>query len=76
MEIVNEYKYLGIYFNKSGSFYKSKIQIAEQANKALFALLRKIKTLALPFDLQIELFEKNYQAYFTVRKRNLGIWKC
>lgn len=58
MEIVNEYKYLGIYFNKSGSFYKSKIQIAEQANKALFALLRKIKTLALPFDLQIELFEK------------------
>jgi hypothetical protein len=46
-----------MYFNKSGSFYKSKIQIAVKVNKAFFALLRKNIVLALPFDLQIELHE-------------------
>lgn len=58
LEIVNEYKYLGLFFTKSGSFFKTKQYIAEQANKAMFALLRKIKSLSLPYDLQIELFDK------------------
>ena len=58
VEIVDNYKYLGLYFSRSGSFYKTKIYIAEQANKALFALLRKIKRLALPFEIQIDLFNK------------------
>ena len=59
LENVEEYKYLGILFSKTGSFVKAKQYIAGQANKALFALLRKIKSLSLPFDIQIELFEKN-----------------
>jgi hypothetical protein len=58
VENVNEYKYLGIIFSKSGSFLKTKKYIAEQANKALYSLIRKIKVLSLPSDLQIELFEK------------------
>jgi hypothetical protein len=37
-EVVNECKYFGLYLNKGGSFYKSKIAFAEQANKAMFAL--------------------------------------
>ena len=39
--IVQEYNYLGIYLSKSGSFNKAKKYIAEQANKALFALIKK-----------------------------------
>ena len=55
---VENYKYLGLYFTRSGSIYKTKIYIAEQANKALFSLLRKIKRLVLPFELQIDIFNK------------------
>ena len=58
LENVDEYKYLGLFFTKNGSFNKTKKYIAEQANKAMFALLRKIKRLSLPYDLQLDLFEK------------------
>ena len=58
IEVTDEYKYLGIYLGRSGSFVSAKKHIAEQANKALFALLRKIKCLSLPFDIQIDLFDK------------------
>ena len=53
IEIVQEYKYLGVYFTSNGLFTRTKAHIIEQANKAMFALLRKIKTLDLPYDIQI-----------------------
>ena len=40
IEIIKEYKYLGIYFSQSGSFAQTKKNIAEQARKAVFALLK------------------------------------
>ena len=43
IDAVDEYKYLGIYLSKSGSFKVAKQHIAEQANKALFTLLKKSK---------------------------------
>ena len=58
LEIVNEYKYLGIYLARSGAFAKAKKHIVDQANYALFSLQRKIRHLNLPIDLQIELFNK------------------
>lgn len=58
IEIVKEYKYLGIYFSRSGSFAAAKKHIAEQATKAVFALLKKVKSLSLPFDIQVDLFNK------------------
>ncbi|MCG8093283.1 MAG: reverse transcriptase family protein, partial [Candidatus Thiodiazotropha endolucinida] len=58
IEIVKEYKYLGIYLSKSGSFLNCKKHIAEQANNALFSLLRKIRVLNLPIEMQIDLFNK------------------
>ena len=48
---------LGVYFTSNGLFTRTKAHIIEQANKAMFALLRKIKTLDLPYDIQIELFD-------------------
>ena len=56
--IVNEYKYLGIILSRSGSFRSNKKHLAEQANKALFTLFKKIRSLNLTIDLQIELFNK------------------
>ena len=58
IEIVNEYKYLGIFLARSGSFLKAKNHIVEQANNALFSLQRKIRFLNLPIDLQFDLFNK------------------
>ena len=58
VEIVPEYKYLGIYLSRSGSFLNCKKHIAEQANIAMFALLRKIRVLNLPIEMQIDLFNK------------------
>lgn len=40
IDIINEYKYLGIYFSQSGAFSSAKKHISEQANKAVFALLK------------------------------------
>ena len=58
VEIVDVYKYLGIYLGRSGSFVAAKKHIAEQANKALFSLLKKIRSLNLPYDIQIDMFNK------------------
>ena len=62
LEITNDYKYLEIYLARSGSFNQAKKHIAEQANKALFSLLRKIRNLNLPYDLQIDLFNKTVKS--------------
>ena len=45
--------------NRSRSFVSAKKHIAEQANKASFALMRKIRNLDLPIDIIIDLFNKN-----------------
>ena len=58
IEIVKESKYLGILLGQRGSFLTTKKFIAEQASKAMFCLLRKIKPLQLPLDIQIDLFNK------------------
>ena len=58
LDVVTDYKYLGIYFAKNGSFTLAKKQVAEQANKALFSWLKKIEYLDLPYDLQIDTLTK------------------
>ena len=58
IEIVKEYKYLGIYLSRSGSFLQAKRHLVDQANNALFALQRKVRILNLPLDMQAYLFDK------------------
>ena len=41
-ENVKEFKYLGIVFSRSGSFCKAKKQLCEQAQKAMYGVIRKI----------------------------------
>ena len=54
----DEYKYLGIFLSKKGSYTKCKRHFADQANKAMFGLLRKIRELNLPIEIQIKLYDK------------------
>lgn len=58
LEIVKEYKYLGMYFCRSCSFYQTKKHIASQGTRALYSLLKKLKPLFLPIDMQIDIFNK------------------
>ena len=58
IEVVKEFKYLRILFSQRGSFYTAKKHIANQAQKAMFNLIKRARTLELPIDLQIELFDK------------------
>ena len=57
LEIIDSYKYLGIYFTKNGSFLNARKHLAEQAHKALHLLYTRINNLALPIDLQLKLFD-------------------
>lgn len=58
VDIVNEYKYLGIFMSRSGSFLTAKKHIAEQGSKAIYCLLSKIRCLDLPFDIAMDLYHK------------------
>ena len=58
VDVVWDYKYLGVKFN-----YNNKLKKAQQlqfllANMAMFSLLSKCRQLNLPLDIQLELFEK------------------
>ena len=55
LEIVNEYKYVGVLFCKNNSFLTTKKHIAQQGSRALYALLLKPRNMHLAIDLQIEL---------------------
>ena len=58
IEIVSNYKYLGVMFSRTGYFLAAKKHIASQANRAVFCLLKKAKAMLLPIDIQIEMFQK------------------
>ena len=58
IEVVGEYKFLGVFFSRGGSFYSTKQHLAKQAEKAMYSLIKWSRSLLLPLDLQIELFEK------------------
>lgn len=57
VEVVFNYKYLGILFNYNGTFTNALKSLCDQASKALIAVNAKIKKLSLPVDMQLELFD-------------------
>ena len=62
IETLNEYRYLGIIFSRSGTFYKSKQALAKQATRAIYSLLRKVKKFLLPIYIR-----KNCETHSTIR---------
>lgn len=51
------FKYLGVYFSKTRTFYKARKHCYEQGKKAMHLLLKKIRRLHLPLDLQLKIFD-------------------
>lgn len=58
IEIVKNFKYLGVIFSSSGSFIQTKKYAAERATKAMYGILKKGNQLHLSLDDQLHLFDK------------------
>ena len=76
IEVTKELKYLGIYFTRGGAFDKAKKHIVEQANKAMYSLLKKIRTLNLPLDMQLRLFDKTIKPILLYGAEVWGFGNC
>lgn len=58
IEIVENFKYLGVILSRGGSFQRTLKHNREQAYKAMFILVRKLKGLNLAVDVQLDLFNR------------------
>ncbi len=56
MEVVDDYKYLGVLFSYNGRFRNGEMELKEQATRAMYLIIGKAKKFDLPVDIQIELF--------------------
>ena len=63
ISICKEFKYLGVTFSQSRSFYKSIKLNVEKAKRALRLLYKRINNLHIPIDLQVQLFIPYSQFY-------------
>jgi len=57
LAIVDDFAYLGVQFNFNGNFCKTKKRLVDQARKAMFALMLKVRKLNFSFSTQIHLFD-------------------
>ena len=63
-------------FTKNGSIIVAKKHISEQASKAMFALLKIIKDLKLPYDLQLDAFNKTVKPILLYGSEVWGYGNC
>ncbi len=57
LEIVEDYKYLGLIINYNGSFKSAISALKCQASRAMYSLISKCRRLSLPIDIQLHLFD-------------------
>ena len=57
IEIVNDYKYLGIIFHKTGKFTHAEEHLAKQGIKAMHALRRNVQGKEMQIDIMTRLFD-------------------
>ena len=58
IEVIDEFKYLGVTFKYDGNFDINIGLLNEQGNRAIFSLIKKARKYSLPVDLQFDLFDK------------------
>ena len=57
VDIVNEFKYLGIIFKNNGRFLSAIKLIKAQANKAMRYIISRARAKNMPIDIQLKLFD-------------------
>ena len=68
LQVVTDYRYLGIDFTYNGKCIKSKRYLFEQVHKAMYSLLRKQQNLCLPIDVQLH--------FVPILLYRSGLWGC
>ena len=58
LEIVDTFKYLGITFSYNGKFTNAIKDLCSMAERAMYSLYKKSRTLQLPVDIQFNLFDR------------------
>jgi len=58
IEIVKNYKYLGVIFARSGSFLATRKYLQEQAMKAMYSITKKCRFNNLSIECQLDMFDK------------------
>ena len=66
VEIVDKYKYRGIFFTSNCRFIKAQTYLITQASTAMYLLYRRIYNLNLPIDLQLKLFDNTLVPILTL----------
>ena len=73
VEIVWDYKYLGVVFNYNNRFGKAQKSQCVTASRAMFSLLKRCRHEKLPIDIQLDLFEK---CVHPVLLYGCEVWAC
>ena len=76
LEIVNEFKYLGLLFNYNGKFLNMQKHAAEQGRKALFALTSKFKKHEFNVETLCSVFDTYVCSVFLYGSELWGFHKC
>ena len=58
LEIVDSFKYLGIQFSYNGKFIVAINELCTMAERAMYSLYKKSRSLHLPIDIQFNLFDR------------------
>ncbi len=58
IDVVKEYVYLGVLFTNTGRFIKAQKRLCEQASRAMFSIFRKCRSLDIPIDCKLKLFDQ------------------
>ena len=72
VEIVDKYKYRGIFFTSNCRFIKAQTYLITQASTAMYLLYRRIYNLTLPIDLQLKLFDNTLVPILTLSSEVWG----
>ncbi len=59
IEIVDQYKYLGITFNCNGSVRSGQVQLVEQVKQAMYSVTGTSRSLDLPVDIQLVMYSSS-----------------
>ena len=57
LDIVDDFKYLGVTFSRTGTFKKCRDDMYKKAQRAMFSLLKNIRLKQFPIDVQLQLFD-------------------
>ena len=69
IEVVNQFKYLGITISKSGKFLSALKDNINRARRAFYAQMRQVKANHIPLSCHIDLFQKQLTRYCSMARR-------